>query len=69
LIKGQVDIGKELKEIKEKALDNDVVTRTFYQSLDGYPLNTEDEFDKTEHESKKLKRHKLVSTFVNLLHI
>jgi len=61
---------KKLKEIKKKALDNDIVTRTFYQSLiKEYSLNTEDEFDEIEHESKKLERHKLVSTFVNLLHI
>lgn len=68
MLKGQTDIQKELKEIKEKALDDDVVIRTFYQSLDGYPLNTVEEFKEIEHESKKLERQKLVNTFMNPLH-
>ncbi|XP_036141100.1 uncharacterized protein LOC118648135 isoform X2 [Monomorium pharaonis] len=66
LIKGQTDIQQQLKEIKEKPSDEYIVSRSLYQLLDGYPLNTLEQFNEIEHESKKLERQKLYRHFIGL---
>ena len=69
LMEGQVII----KEMIQKIMDNDAynvdvnLTNTFYEGLEGFPLNTIEEFKELESDAKKDVRRKLVSLFPRLL--
>lgn len=68
LLEGQELLLQAMKEINDKVtVDTVNTTSTFYEALEGFPLETIKQFHDFESESKENERNKLVNIALNPL--
>lgn len=68
LLEGQELLLQAMKEINDKVtVDTVNTTSTFYEALEGFPLETIEQFHDFESESKENERNKLVNIALNPL--